>query len=224
MIRFAALVLLLASRLPAQAPMTPPQPAPAAPAPAGEVRVTITTGAGPITVALDMAKAPLTSANFLRYVDGKRLDGTSFYRAVKVADEPLAGLIQGGTRNDPKKTLKPIAHEPTSRTGLSHVDGAIAMARAAPGTASGDFFIVVGGFPSMDADPSQPGDNLGYAVFGRVVEGMDVVRTVLKAPTAAGGPAEMKGQILAQPVRIATARRAPSAVSVAPAQAGGIAD
>jgi peptidyl-prolyl cis-trans isomerase A (cyclophilin A) len=111
-------------------------------------------------------------------------------------------------RNAPKRVLPNIAHEPTTKTGLSHTDGAIAMARAAPGTASGDFFIVVGTFPSMDAHPDQPGDNQGYAVFGHVEQGMDLVRKTLDAPTDAnGGPAEMKGQMLVTPVKILTARR-----------------
>ncbi|HEY0446779.1 MAG TPA: peptidylprolyl isomerase, partial [Allosphingosinicella sp.] len=97
----------------------------------------------------------------------------------------------------------------TSRTGLSHVDGAISMARHEPGSATADFFITVGAMPAMDADPGQPGDNLGFAVFGRVVEGMDVVRRILDAPTSpTEGEGVMKGQMLASPVRILTARRA----------------
>jgi peptidyl-prolyl cis-trans isomerase A (cyclophilin A) len=91
---------------------------------------------------------------------------------------------------------------------LSHKDGTISMARNAPGTASGDFFITIGDIPSMDADPSQPGDNLGFAAFGHVVEGMEIVRRILEAPTSpTEGEGAMKGQILAPPVRILTARR-----------------
>jgi len=106
--------------------------------------------------------------------------------------------------------LPPIAHEPTSKTGVHHVDGTISMARLAPGTASGDFFITVGDIPSMDADPSQPGDNVGFAAFGHVVEGMDVVRHILDdatSPTA--GEGVMKGQMLAEPVKIVSVRREP---------------
>jgi peptidyl-prolyl cis-trans isomerase A (cyclophilin A) len=214
-IRFAALALLFAApafaqtvepqppAAPAAAPASTPAPAPA---PHKTVLVRLTTSAGPIAIAVETERAPITAANFLRYVDQKRFDGTTFYRAVKV--QPGYGLIQGGANNDPKKVLKPIAHEPTSKTGLSHVDGAVSMARAAPGTASGDFFIVIGGFPTMDADPKAPGDNLGYAVFGRIVEGMDVVKATLEAPTKPGGPAAMQGQILAAPIKIITARRA----------------
>jgi peptidyl-prolyl cis-trans isomerase A (cyclophilin A) len=170
------------------------------------VRVLLQTGEGSITVELEKERAPVTTANFLRYVDEKRLDGIVFYRAMKVA--PGYGLVQGGVR-DPRRLLPPIAHEPTSRTGLSHVDGAISMARHEPGSATADFFITVGAMPAMDADPGQPGDNLGFAVFGRVVEGMDVVRRILDAPTSpTEGEGVMKGQMLASPVRILTARRA----------------
>lgn len=171
------------------------------------VRVSLQTSEGPIILELETERAPVTSANFLRYVDQKRFDGITFYRATKVA--PGYGLIQGGARNDPKRALPPIAHEPTSQTGLSHIDGAISMARNAPGSASGDFFITIGAMPSMDADPKQPGDNLGFAVFGRVVEGMDVVHRILEAPISpTEGEGVMRGQMLAAPVRIVAARRA----------------
>ncbi len=213
--RFALLALLmLSSPAFSQTPATPPDATPpatstAAPAPKpAVVHVSLQTSEGPILLELEKERAPITTANFLRYVDQKRLDGTTIYRAVKV--QAGYGLVQGGTRNDPKRTLPGIPHEPTSKTGLSHTDGAISMARNAPGTAAGDFFFVVGGFPTMDADPKQLGDNLGFAVFGHVVEGMDIIRKTLEAPTSpTAGDAVMKGQILAVPVKILTARRVP---------------
>lgn len=191
--RLATLALLLAAMpLKAAGPAT--------------VDVTLRTSAGTIVLALERAKAPLTTANFLRYVDAKRLDGTFFYRATKVA--PGYGLIQGGTRNDPFRVLTPVAHEPTTRTRLSHVSGTISMAREAPGTATGDFFITVGAMTSMDADPKAKGDNLGFAAFGHVVSGMDVVREILDAPTSkVGGAGSMKGQMIAAPIRIVSATR-----------------
>lgn len=194
--RLALLPLwLLAAAVFAQAPAPPPT-----------VRVTLTTTEGPIVLDLEQARAPVTTANFLRYVDQKRLDGTSFYRAVKV--QAGFGFIQGGARNDPKRLLPPIKHEPTTTTGVTHGDGTISMARFAPGSATADFFITLGAQPSMDADPTQPGDNQGFAAFGHVVEGMEVVRRILDAPTApALGEGIMKGQMLAAPVRIVTARR-----------------
>ena len=179
-----------------------------APASQALVNVRLETTEGPIVVALEQGRAPITTANFLRYVDEKRFDGISFYRAVNVA--PGFGLIQGGLRGDARKLLPPIKHEPTTVTGLSHIDGAISMARNAPGTADASFFITVGAIPSMDADPKQSGDNLGFAVFGHVTEGMDIVRHILQEPTSpTEGEGVMKGQMLVQPVRILSARRIP---------------
>lgn len=181
------------------------QTAPAAP---GAVRVALDTADGPILVEVYPDKAPITAGNFLRYVDEKRFDGATFYRASKVPNAPEYGLVQGGVQNDPKLVLRPIAHEPTTKTGLSHVNGALSMGRTAPGTATSDFFICVGDMPYMDADPKQPGDNLGFAVFGKVIEGMDTVRTILAEPTSpTAGEGVMKGEILAKPVKIVTARR-----------------
>ena len=179
-----------------------------APASQALVNVRLETTEGPIVVALEQGRAPITTANFLRYVDEKRFDGISFYRAVNVA--PGFGLIQGGIRGDARKLLPPIKHEPTTVTGLSHIDGAISMARNAPGTADASFFITVGAIPSMDADPKQSGDNLGFAVFGHVAQGMDIVRHILQEPTSpTEGEGVMKGQMLVQPVRILSARRIP---------------
>ena len=203
----AALALM---PLPVAAQAAPPAPS-AVPAPAATVRVTIATAAGPIVLAIEKDRAPVTAANFLKYVDQKRLDGVVFYRTVKVA--PDYGFIQFGTQNDPKRTLPPIRHEPTSQTGLSHVDGAISMAMATPGTAAGDFFIIVGDTPGMDAKGGDP----GYAVFGRVVEGMDVVHRILEMPTSpTRGEGIMKGQMLDPTLPVTNVRRAP----VRPAPSG----
>ena len=195
----ATALLLLAHPLAAQtdaAPATKP----------ATVRVALETGAGRIVLELEAERAPVTTANFLKYVDQKRLDGVTLYRAARVA--PGYGLVQGGVRNDPKRLLPPIRHEPTTETGLA--DGTISMARAAPGSATADFFISVGALTTMDADPKQSGDNLGFAAFGRVVEGMDVVRRILDAPTSpTEGEGAMKGQLLAPPVPITSARRVP---------------
>ncbi|NML08833.1 peptidylprolyl isomerase [Sphingobium sp. AR-3-1] len=197
------LLLLLAALLGLSPAMAqPPQEAPA------DVRVALDTDAGRIVVAVHADKAPVTAANFLRYVDQKRFDGTLFYRGVGAADY---GFVQGGTQNDPKRILPPIKHEPTTQTGLTHDDGALSMARYAPGSATGDFFIVLGKMPAMDAQPQQAGgDNQGFAVFAHVVEGMDVVKAILAAPkSATAGEGVMKGQMLAAPVKILTVRRVP---------------
>lgn len=177
---------------------------PAAAPPAAETaRVKVETSEGSIVLELEKSRAPITTANFLRYVDEKRLDGTVFYRTVRVT--PTFGFVQFGVQNAPKRVLPPIKHEPTTQTGVRHVDGAISIARLAPGTAQGDFTISVGAQPSLDADPSREGDNLGYAAFGRVVEGMEVVHRILNAPVSEGG--HFKGEMIADPVRILSARR-----------------
>lgn len=174
------------------------------------MRVNLVTGQGTIVVDLATDKAPITCANFLRYVDGRLYDGETIYRAMRLGSSPPAGLIQGGVRSDPAKTLAPIAHESTAVTGLSHRDGVISLARRDPGTATSDFFICIGDIPSLDADPHAAGDNQGFAAFGHVREGMDVVRRILALPTAPGsiGGAEMSGQMLDPPVPILSARRA----------------
>jgi peptidyl-prolyl cis-trans isomerase A (cyclophilin A) len=182
------------------APTPPPAPQFAT------VRVTLTTSLGPIVLELEKQRAPVTTANFLRYVAEKRFDGTDFYRATKI--QPGFGLIQGGVANFPKRALPGIPHEATSKTGLTHTDGTISMARTKPGTAAGDFFITIGALTSLDADPKKPGDNLGFAAFGHVVDGMDIVRRILEAPTSATkGAGVMKGQMIAAPVKIVSARR-----------------
>ena len=174
------------------------------------VRVRLETEAGPIVVALDHKRAPVTTANFVRYVDEGRFDGTSFYRAAVTRGRDgriLAdrGFIQGGIRRDYKRMLAPIAHEPTSLTGLRHEPGTISMAKSESGAgAMGDFFITVSAQPAMDAD----GADQGFAAFGRVEEGMEVVRRIHSAETVANaGRGAMRGQMLAQPVKIVGAKR-----------------
>ena len=172
-------------------------------------RVIMQTADGTITIELAVDKAPITCANFLKYVDAKRYDGGVFYRALKLSPQPPVGLIQGGVKNDPAKAFPPIAHESTKTTGLSHKDGAVSMARYDPGTATSEFFICIGDVVSLDADPSQPGDNAGFAVFAHVVDGMDSARKILAAPVSAtAGEGSMKGQMLDPEVAIVSARRA----------------
>ncbi len=171
-------------------------------------RVQMETSAGRIVIEVDDVAAPITGANFLKYVDEHRFDGVSFYRAMQAAPGSGLGLVQGGTNNDPDRTLPPIAHEPTTQTGLSHIDGAVSMARYAPGTATGDFFVSVGPTPSYDAGRPFSVDADGFAVFGRVVEGMDVVRAILASPTSpTQGEGVMRGQMLDPKITILQAWR-----------------
>jgi peptidyl-prolyl cis-trans isomerase A (cyclophilin A) len=186
------------------APVVPAPPA-SPPAPALD-HVLLHTTLGDLRLALEKDRAPLTVRNFLRYVDQKRLDGSEFYRAVRIGDDGRYGLVQGGLRGNPKRVLKPVAHEAPSVTGLSHVSGAVSMARGNPGTATADFFIVLGDLTTLDGKPG--GDDPGYAVFGRVVEGMDVVLKILDLPRAPeGGEGAMKGQMIDKPVKIISVRR-----------------
>lgn len=212
-------LLLLFTAAPAQSSAQSPTPSldngptPEAAAPP-TVTVRMETSLGSLLLLIETGRAPITAANFLRYVDNKRFDGTVFYRAMTVGDSGEYGLIQGGLRGNPKRIFKPIAHEPTSATGLSHVNGAISMARAEPGTASGDFFIVMGDLITLDAQPPAPGSDAagdsGYAVFGRVLEGMEVVKAILALPRSATAATEvMRGQMLEMPVKILTVRRVP---------------
>lgn len=168
------------------------------------VPVTIDTSLGRIVVALDRGHAPVTTANFLHYVDTHRLDGENFYRAMHSG---TSNLIQGGVRSDARKLYAPVAHEPTSKTGLHNVAGAISMANAGPGTARSDFFILLSDVPAFDAGDPQ-GDATGFAAFGHVIEGMDVVKKIFDAPVSATkGEGAMKGQMLDPPVKILKAAR-----------------
>jgi len=185
-------------------------PKPAAAAEPDVTPVALATPLGRIVIGLETKRAPITAANFLKYVDRRLYDGASFYRASRppgsAADD--FGLVQGGLQNDPKKVLPPIAHESTLKTGLSHVDGTISMGRHAPGSAQADWFICLGDQTYLDADPKDP-KTPGFAAFGRVTEGMEILKQVLVMPVdPRKGEGAMKGEMLAKPVPILTARRA----------------
>jgi len=185
---------------------------PAAASAQATTNVVIETELGDIVVALETERAPATAANFLRYADEKRFDGIVFYRVMKLNwGEQPNGLVQAGTQWDPARILPPIAHEPTNVTGVRHVAGAISMARLEPGTATGDFSILVSPQPGLDADPraEDPELRAGYAAFGRVVEGMEVVRAIFAAPLDPDkGEGWMKGEMIAEPVKVLRVRRA----------------
>ena len=184
------------------------QPSAAVHVPAAEaaaediVRVALDTSAGRIVLALDQARAPVTTANFLHYIESGKLDGESFYRAMPYAEG--GGLIQGGITSDASKLADPIVHEPTSETGLSHVAGTISLANGGPGTGQSDFFILTTDIPGFDASA----DNPGFAAFGRVVEGMDVVKAIFASPVSpTKGEGPMKGKMLEPVVKITDAQR-----------------
>lgn len=203
----APLLLALTAAAPAKR-RAPPPPPPIA----DYVTINLVTTQGTITIELDHKHAPLTVENILRYVDQRRLDNSAFYRSMRLAwGTPPNGLIQGGVQMDPKRTLKPVAHEPTTQTGLKHKAGAVSLARNAPGTGMAEFSILLSDLESLDADPkgATPDAQAGFAVFGKVTSGMDVVRKIWDSPlSATKGQGSMKGSMIDVPVKILTVRRA----------------
>lgn len=178
-------------------------PAPQRGAAPGVVRVRLVTSAGSIVVALDVKRAPRTVANFLAYVDDGRFEGTQFYRAARRKGDPGKGFIQGGIGTDARRMLEPLPLEPTSQTGIHHTDGTISMAHGPnPDSANGNFSIMVGDNPTLDAR----GSYRGFAAFGHVIAGMDVVKRILALPSG-GGRDAMKGQMILKPVTILRAER-----------------
>jgi peptidyl-prolyl cis-trans isomerase A (cyclophilin A) len=165
-------------------------------------KVLIRTEKGDIIVEVDLVRAPVTSANFLRYVDAGLYDGSTFHRTVTMANQPdnavRIEVIQGGQLPEAKE-FSTIVHETTALTGLKHIDGAISMARDRPGTATSSFFFCINAQPELDFGGKRNPDGQGFAAFGRVVEGMDVVRAIQALPA--------RGQQLTPPVKIITIRR-----------------
>lgn len=178
---------------------------------ADEVLVRFDLELGQVVVAVDADRAPVSAANFLRHVDGGHYDGASFYRTVTLENDngsPKIEVIQGGVGNDVEPPFPPISHETTETTGLRHEDGTLSMARGEVGTASSEFFICIGEQPGLDFGAGRHADGQGFAAFGRVVSGMEVVHLVHQLPS--DGPADnayVEGQIIEQPAVILTARR-----------------
>ena len=172
---------------------------------AAPVRVRMVTDLGPIVIELYPDKAPITVANFLAYADRHLLDGGSFYRTVspKNDNNPAAiSVIQGGLNRD-DSPLPAIAHETTKATGVLHTDGVVSMARGGPGSAGSEFFICIGDNPALDFGGARNKDGQGFAAFGKVVEGMDVVRAIHDTPTVSkAADPYLKGQIIEKPVKI----------------------
>lgn len=178
---------------------------------AGLPHVVVETSAGPIELEIDSVRAPVTAANFLHWVDARGYDGGSFYRAVTPANDrgtPIIEVVQGGRGLALENAVAGIAHEPTSVTGLRHRAGTISMSRDAPGTATTEFFICVGDAPALDAGGGRAKDGLGFAAFGRVVRGMDVVVRIQHSNVGDAAPSPyVRGQMLAPPILIRTIRR-----------------
>jgi peptidyl-prolyl cis-trans isomerase A (cyclophilin A) len=194
--------MLLASMFPSEVR------AQTATASASGTRIAIETDVGRIEVVLDAARAPRTVANFLQYVDEDFFDGTTFYRTVTPDNQPDSAVkievVQGGA-DGTRPARSPIALERTSITGLRHVDGAISMARNGPDTATTEFFICIGDQPELDFGGRRNPDGQGFAAFGRVVAGMEVVRRIQQRTA--------NGQRLNPPVRIRKIERVSSPVA-----------
>ncbi|MBV9772964.1 MAG: peptidylprolyl isomerase [Gemmatimonadetes bacterium] len=165
-------------------------------------QVELRTRFGVVRIELDSARAPRTVANFLRYVDEGRYAGAAFYRVhhgEAQLMQPTVGVVQGGLwRGDSTRLLPPVPFESTRQTGLRHVDGTVSMAHFAdPSSARAEFFIVLGEQPHLDFHDSTPA-GMGYAAFGRVVEGMEIVRAIEQAP--------VRGELLRVPIPFRAAR------------------
>lgn len=160
----------------------------ATPPPAADpVRVVVETDMGAFELDVDVDRAPVTAANFLRYVDGGHYDGGAFFRTVHADNQPndsiRIAVVQGGRNPDSGlESFPPIALERTSETGILHTDGAVSMARGGPDTATHSFFICLGDQPSLDFGGMRNPDGQGFAAFGTVVAGTDVVRAIHTAP------------------------------------------
>jgi peptidyl-prolyl cis-trans isomerase A (cyclophilin A) len=175
-------------------------------APAQAVRTRVETEAGSFVVEVDPEVAPVTVANYLAHVDRKLLDGGAVYRIVTLANQApetrhRIEVVQWGMNRPDNQApaLPPIVHETTRQSGLRHLDGTVSMARAQAGSATAEYFVCVGDQPELDFGGGRNPDGLGFAAFGRVVEGMDVIRAL-----HARGEAD---QYLAQPIRVRSVRR-----------------
>jgi peptidyl-prolyl cis-trans isomerase A (cyclophilin A) len=173
----------------------------------GGPHVVVHTERGEIEVELDVVHAPVTTANFLHYVKAGFYQGGLFHRTVTLQNQPQSAVkievIQAGINpGHAKDVLPPIALERTNKTGLHHLDGTISMARGLADSADTDFFICVGDQPELDFGGKRNTDGQGFAAFGQVVRGMDVVRKIQSSAAS--------GQTLTPAIRIVSATVKPA--------------
>jgi peptidyl-prolyl cis-trans isomerase A (cyclophilin A) len=205
-----ALLLMLAVAMPAPASMEA-QSKPSASS-ADVVRVRVQTELGDILLEVDTRRAPVTGANFLKYVDAGHYDGGTWHRTVKMDNQPESTVkievIQAGVNPDKGKDgFAAIPLERTNTTGIMHKDGVISMARGAPDSATSGWFICINDQPSLDFGGNRNPDGQGFAAFGRVVSGMDVVRKIQMAPSSTNRTTNTEAQRLTPPIKILKAAR-----------------
>src|SRR5262245_44834199 len=176
------------------------------------VRVRVQTDLGDIVVEVDQAKAPITAANFLKYIDAGQYDGGMWHRTVKLDNQPESTIkievIQAGVNPDQAKSgFPPIPLERTNKTGILHKDGVISMARGMPDSATSGWFICINDQPSLDFGGLRNPDGQGFAAFGHVVSGMDVVRKIQTAPSSSNRTTNTEAQKLTPPIKIVKVSR-----------------
>jgi peptidyl-prolyl cis-trans isomerase A (cyclophilin A) len=173
----------------------------------GAVQIRVQTELGDIVIEVDSARAPITSANFLKYVDAGHYDGGVWHRTVKMDNQPESPIkievIQAGVNPDKaKEGFPPIMLERTSATGILHKNGVISMARGMPDSATSGWFICINDQPSLDFGGKRNPDGQGFAAFGQVISGMDVVRKIQMAPSSSNRTTNTEAQRLTPPVKI----------------------
>jgi len=171
------------------------------------VRVLVQTELGDIVIEVDPLRAPLTTANFLKYVDGGHYDGGVFHRTVTMDNQPESTVkievIQAGVNPDRAKDgFAAIPLERTSVTGILHKDGVVSMARGAPDSATSGWFVCINDQPSLDFGGNRNPDGQGFAAFGRVVTGMEVVRKIQAAPSSTNRTTNTEAQRLTPAIKI----------------------
>jgi len=178
------------------------------------VRVRVQTELGDIVIEVDPLRAPVTTANFLKYVDAGHYDGGVFHRTVKMDNQPESTVkievIQAGVNPDrAKEGFAAIQLERTSVTGILHKDGVVSMARGAPDSATSGWFVCINDQPSLDFGGNRNPDGQGFAAFGRVITGMDVVRKIQAAPSSTNRTTNTEAQRLIPPIKILKVARVP---------------
>ena len=177
-------------------------------------RVWVQTELGDIVIEIDVKRAPITAANFLAYVDAGFYDGGTFHRTVRLDNQPGSTVkievIQAGVApGRGRQGFPPIPLERTSATGILHKNGVVSLARGGPDSATSGWFVTINDQPSLDFGGDRAADGQGFAAFGRVVSGMDVVRRIHAAPSSTNMATNAEAQRLTPPIKIVKVSRTP---------------